>query len=77
MARRWVPVIVTTGVAALLAVAAIITADRAACPSPGRYVPGPSGMVLVGGCLNSNDLPVATPPVSKSPSPPAKPPLGD
>jgi hypothetical protein len=61
MGRRWLPVVVTTGVAALLAGAAIFTADRAACSEPGSYVRVPGGIQLVGGCLNSADLPVAPP----------------
>jgi hypothetical protein len=72
---RWMPVVVTTGVAALLACAAVITANRAGCDEPGRYVSAPSGVQLVGGCLNSADLPVAPPPVQR-PAPPVKP-LGD
>ncbi|MDQ3764225.1 MAG: hypothetical protein M3460_22385 [Actinomycetota bacterium] len=76
MARRWMPVMVTAGVAALLAGAAVVTADRAGCANPGRYVSAPGGVQLVGGCLNSADLPVAPPPVSQSPAQPAKP-LGD
>lgn len=75
MGRRWLPVVVTTGVAALLAGAAIFTVDQAACSEPGSYVRVPGGVQLVGGCLNSADLPVAPAPV-RSPLP-LKPPSGD
>jgi hypothetical protein len=76
MARRWTPVVVTAGVAALLAGAAVFTAERAGCPEPGTYVRVPGGVQLIGGCLNSADLPVAPPPVPRFP-PPSKKPLGD
>ncbi|HSZ31521.1 MAG TPA: hypothetical protein VK784_17400 [Pseudonocardiaceae bacterium] len=76
MARRWTPVVVTAGVAALLAGAAVFTAERAGCPEPGTYVRVPGGVQLIGGCLNSADLPVAPPPVLQFPSP-SKKPLGD
>jgi hypothetical protein len=76
MARRWIPVVVTAGVAALLAGAAVFTAERAGCPEPGTYVRVPGGVQLIGGCLNSADLPVAPPPVPQFP-PPSKKPLGD
>ncbi len=72
----WMPVMVTAGVAALLAGAAIVTADRAGCADPGRYIPAPGGVQLVGGCLNGADLPVAPPPVLQLPPMPKKP-LGD
>ncbi len=63
---RWMPIAVTTAVAVGLACAAIVTADQAACDDPGRYVLAPGGVQLVGGCLRSDDLPVAPP----APSPP-------
>ncbi|MGH3684769.1 MAG: hypothetical protein ACRDQ9_05940 [Pseudonocardiaceae bacterium] len=72
MTRRWMPVVVTAGVAVLLAGAAIFTADRAGCAEPGSYVPVPGGVQLVGGCLNSADLPIAPPPVNQSPAPSVK-----
>ncbi|MGH3885072.1 MAG: hypothetical protein ACRDSZ_00635 [Pseudonocardiaceae bacterium] len=75
LSGRWLPVVVTAGVAALLACAAVITATQAACDEPGRYVSAPGGVQLVGGCLNSADLPVA-PPLVQQPAPPVKP-LGD
>ncbi|MBV8540431.1 MAG: hypothetical protein JO364_21015 [Pseudonocardiales bacterium] len=53
------PVVVTTGVAVLLAGAAVFTADRAGCPEPGSYIWVPGGVQLIGGCLNTTDLPVA------------------
>jgi hypothetical protein len=73
MAGRLMPIMVTGGVAVLLAGAAVFTAGRAGCAEPGSYVPVPGGVQLVGGCLNSADLPVAPPPVSKPPTPPVKP----
>ncbi|HEY3693611.1 MAG: hypothetical protein QOH09_2453 [Pseudonocardiales bacterium] len=76
MARRWMPVVATVGVAALLAGAAVFTAERAGCAEPGSYVPVPGGVQLIGGCLNSSDLPVAPPP-RKQPLPPPKSLLGD
>jgi hypothetical protein len=72
----WMPVVITSGVAALLAGAAIVTADRAGCAEPGRYLPAPGGMQLVDGCLNGADLPVAPPPVPQLPAP-SKKPVGD
>jgi len=77
MERRWLRVVLTTGVAALLAVAAVFTADRAGCAEPGSYVRTPAGVQLVGGCLNSADLPVAPPQPIHHPSLPVKPPSGD
>lgn len=72
------PVVVTAGVAALLAAAAVFTADRAGCAEPGSYVRTPAGVTLIGGCLNGADLPVAPPPpVQQHPPLPAKPPSGD
>jgi hypothetical protein len=76
MGRRWVPVLVTAGVAALLAGAAVFTAERAGCAEPGSYVQVPGGVQLVGGCLNSSDLPVVPPPLKHSPPGPTRP-LGD
>ncbi len=70
MGRRWMPVVATVGVAVLLAGAAVFTADRAGCAEPGSYVPVPGGVQLVGGCLNSADLPVAPPPLKQAPPPP-------
>ena len=75
MGRRWMPVVVTAGVAVLLAGAAVFTADRAGCAEPGSYVQTPSGVQLVGGCLNSADLPVAPPPLPQ-PAPQLKPSSG-
>ncbi len=72
---RWMPAVVTAGVAALLAAAAVATAHQAGCAEPGRYVSAPGGVQLVGGCLNSADLPVAPPPVQQPASPVQ--PLGD
>ncbi|MBV9011342.1 MAG: hypothetical protein JO272_04720 [Pseudonocardiales bacterium] len=70
------PVVVTAGVAALLAGAAVVTAERAGCPEPGSYVLVPDGVQLIDGCLQRADLPVAPPSVPQSPPPPQKP-LGD
>jgi hypothetical protein len=73
---RWMPIVVTGAVAAALAGAAVVTADRAACDKPGSYVLAPHGMTLVGGCLHSDDLPVAPPPEQRAPARPTNP-LGD
>lgn len=59
---QWMPIAVTSAVAALLACAAVLTANQAACPEPGSYVVAPGGVHLVGGCLKRDDLPVAPPP---------------
>jgi hypothetical protein len=67
MARRWMPVVATVGVAGLLAAAAVFTADRAGCAEPGSYVPVPGGVQVIGGCLNNSDLPVAPPPRNEPP----------
>ncbi len=48
-------------VAALLAAVAVFTAARAGCDDPGRYVPSPTGYVLVGGCLAPGDIVVKAP----------------
>lgn len=73
MTRRWMPVVVTAGVAVVLAGAAVFTAQRAGCPEPGSYVRMPGGIALIGGCLDSADLPVAPPPVPLSPQSPKRP----
>ncbi|MGH3907874.1 MAG: hypothetical protein ACRDTE_27405 [Pseudonocardiaceae bacterium] len=70
---QWMPVAVTSAVAALLAGAAVVTADQAACDEPGSYVFAPGGVELVGGCLHSDDLPVAPPLDEQFPPPPAAP----
>ena len=77
MEHRWLPGLVTAGVAALHAVAAVFTADRAGCDDPGSYVRTSGGVTLVGGCLNSADLPVAPPQPIHHPSLPTNPPSGD
>jgi hypothetical protein len=48
-------------VAAALATVAVFTVQRAGCDDPGRYVPAPTGYVLVGGCLAPGDIVVQTP----------------
>ena len=48
-------------VAALLAAVAVLTVQRAGCDDPGRYVPSPTGYVLVGGCLAPGDIVVKAP----------------
>ena len=73
---RWMPVVVTTAVAAVLAFAALVTANQAACDDPGSYVLAPGGVQLVGGCLRSDDLPVPPTP-DERPAPPSTPPVGD
>jgi hypothetical protein len=63
-------------VAALLACAAVVTANQAGCDEPGSYVIAPGGVQLVGGCLRSDDLPVAPPVPEQSAPPPAVEPVG-
>lgn len=70
---RWMPVAVPSAVAAMLACAAVVTANQAACDEPGRYVLAPGGVQLVGGCLHRDDLPVAPPADEQFPPPPAQP----
>jgi hypothetical protein len=48
-------------VAAALTAVAVLTVARAGCDDPGRYVRGPNGYVLVGGCLAPGDLAVPGP----------------
>ncbi|MDQ3600058.1 MAG: hypothetical protein M3408_02145 [Actinomycetota bacterium] len=79
MARsaRWMPVAATVAVAAVLAGAAAVTADRAGCDDPGSWVVRGGDVDLVGGCLDSADLPVAPPPAGPAPDAPAVVPLND
>ncbi|MQA16003.1 MAG: hypothetical protein GEV09_18195 [Pseudonocardiaceae bacterium] len=70
------PVAVTGAVAALLTGAAAVTADQAGCDHPGTWVVDAGGAQLVGGCLDSEDLPVAPAPPDRA-RPPAPVPLGD
>lgn len=79
MARsaRWMPVAVTVAVAAVLAGAAAVTADRAGCDNPGSWVVRGGDLDLVGGCLDSADLPVAPPPGRPAPDAPPAVPLND
>jgi len=74
---RWMPVAATVAVAAVLASAAAVTADRAGCEDPGSWVVRGEGVDLVGGCLDRADLPVAPPPAPSAPDAPAAVPLGD
>ncbi len=78
MARsaRWRPVAATVAVAAVLAGAAAVTANRAGCDDPGSWVVRDGGVDLVGGCLDSTDLPVA-PPTQPALDVPAPVPFGD
>lgn len=73
---RWVQVAVTSAVAGLLAGAAVVTADQAACDDPGHYVFAPDQVQLVDGCLRSGNLPVA-PPRDEQRPPPSGESLGD
>lgn len=73
---QWMPVAVTSAVAGLLVCAAVVTADQAACDDPGSYVLAPGGVQLVGGCLHSDDVPVAPPRDQQFPRPLAES-LGD
>ncbi|MGH3795469.1 MAG: hypothetical protein ACRDSP_11320 [Pseudonocardiaceae bacterium] len=74
---RWMPIAVTSAVAALLTCAAVLTANQAGCNVPGSYVLAPGGVQLVGGCLNKDDLPVAPPPDHRFPPPAPARSLGD
>lgn len=76
MGRRWMPVAVTVGVAALLTAAAAVTVNQAGCADPGSYVRVPGGVQLVGGCLNGADLPVAPVPLPRPVPAHPKPPSG-
>ncbi|MGH3939393.1 MAG: hypothetical protein ACRDTG_12295 [Pseudonocardiaceae bacterium] len=73
---RWIPVAVTSMVAGLLAGAAVVTANAAACDEPGHYVSAPGRVQLIDGCVQSGDLPVAPPREEQRPLPPAES-LGD
>ncbi len=72
---RWGPVAATLAAAAVLAGSAVVTADRAGCDEPGRWIVTAGSVELVGGCLDSADLPVAPPPTR--PGPERSVPLGD
>jgi hypothetical protein len=72
MARsaRWMPLAATVAVAAMLTGAAAMTVEQAGCDDPGSWVLKSEGARLVGGCLDSADLPVA-PPAEPGPAQPA------
>lgn len=53
-------------VATVLALAAVLTVQHAACDDPGRYVAVGSGYVLVGGCIAPGDIVVP----DRAPTPP-------
>ncbi len=72
---RWMPLAATAAVAAMLTGAAAITVDQAGCDEPGTWVFTAEGPQLVGGCLDSEDLPVAPPPGAPGSAEPA--PIGD
>ncbi len=72
---RWMPLAATAAVAAMLTGAAAVTVDQAGCDEPGTWVFNAEGPQLVGGCLDSEDLPVVPPPAEPGPAQPA--PLGD
>lgn len=74
---RWIPAAVTGAVAVVLVSAAVVAADAAACDDPGRYEMRPSGVELVGGCLDGADLPVAPPPAPVDPAAPPNDVAGD
>ncbi len=74
---RWMPVAATVAVAAVLAGAAAVTADRAGCDDPGSWVVSGGTVDLVGGCLDSADLPVAPPPAQPAPHAPVAVPFSD
>ena len=66
---RW-SVAVSVLVAAVMATIAFITVQHAGCDDPGRYVIRGTGYELIGGCVESSDLPVA-PDIVPAPAPPA------
>lgn len=74
---RWLPVVATVAMAAVLTGAAAVTADRAGCDDPGSWVVRSTSVELVGGCLDSEDLPVAPPPAQAARYVPPVVPLGD
>jgi len=71
------PVAATVAMAAVLTGAAAVTADRAGCADPGSWVVRSGSVELVGGCLDSENLPVAPPPARPAPDAPPAVPLGD
>ncbi|MGH3830036.1 MAG: hypothetical protein ACRDRS_06215 [Pseudonocardiaceae bacterium] len=56
------PVVITAGVAVLLAGAAVVTAEQAGCPDPAIYIWTPNGLALIDPCLNPTNLPAPPPP---------------
>jgi hypothetical protein len=62
-----VPLVGALAAAAALAGVAVFSASSAGCASPGQYVQRDGYVELVGGCVDSSDLPPA------QPKPPAAP----
>jgi hypothetical protein len=50
------PLVASVVAAAALAGAAVFTVAQAGCSAPGHYVTSNGQVVLVGGCINKNDL---------------------
>ncbi|HEY4458203.1 MAG TPA: hypothetical protein VGN81_28065 [Pseudonocardiaceae bacterium] len=50
------PLVASVVAAAALAGAAVLTVAQAGCSAPGHYVTSNGQVVLVGGCINKNDL---------------------
>jgi hypothetical protein len=50
------PLVASVAVAAALAGAAVFTVAQAGCSTPGHYVTSNGQVVLVGGCINKDDL---------------------
>ena len=54
------PLVASVAVAAALAGAAVFTVAQAGCSAPGHYVTNNGQVVLVGGCINRDDLTAET-----------------
>jgi hypothetical protein len=55
------PLVVALMSAAALTGAAFYTVDRASCADPAQYIRHDNHVELVGGCVNTADLPVTVP----------------
>jgi hypothetical protein len=60
-AAGMVPLVGALAAAAALAGVAVFSASSAGCASPGQYVQRDGYVELVGGCVDSSDLPPAQP----------------
>ena len=54
------PLVASVVAAAALAGAAVFTVAQAGCSAPGHYVTSNGQVVLVGGCINKDDLTTET-----------------